>query len=359
MTTLTHLECLLCGARQSPESRPAPCPCGGRLAARYDLAAARESWNRDWIQNGPPTMWRYAPVLPVARPHWIVSLGEGLTPLVRTERLGSRRGWAELWIKDEGANPGGGAAAREFSCALSVCGEWGAAGLRAAPAVEEAVALAAYAAHAGVPLLLRMPDPVPAAVAAACRALGAKFEETAPPAEGWLDAGTELEPYRLEGVKTAGFELAEQLRWSLPEAIVCPGASGALAEGIWKAVLELETLGWVAARRPKVFAAGCGDGPQAALRAVEESGGAAVEVTPGDARRAALEAAKEEGILVSPGGGMALAAAFRLAAEGGFKAGDRVVVVNPASGLLFSEYFGGARPVGGEADKLGGLITPR
>ncbi len=358
MTTLTHLECTVCGARQSPGSRPAPCPCGGALAARYDLAAARESWNRDWIQNGPPTMWRYAPVLPVARPNWIVSLGEGLTPLVRAQRLGQRHGMAELWIKDEGANPGGGAAAREFSCLLSVCREWNVAGLRAAPAPEEAVAFAAYAAQAGMPAVLRLPDPVPAPVAAACRAMGAGFEETAPPAEGWLDLGVAEEPYRLEGAKTVGLELAEQLRWSLPEAIICPGGSGLLAAGVWKAALELETLGWVAPRRPKVFVAEAASLPPLVEAAVAESGGAVLEVAPGDARRAAMEAAAE-GILVSPGGGMALAAALRLAEVGRWKDGVRVAVVNPASGLLFAEYYGGGRLGGGEAEKLGGLITPR
>lgn len=357
MTTLSHLECAACGARQEARSRPAPCPCGGTLVARYDLAAARESWNRDWIQNGPPTMWRYAPVLPVALPNAIISLGEGLTPLVRAKRMGQRRGLAEFWIKDEGANPGGGSAAREFSCLLSVVAGWGVTGLQAAPGVEEAVALAAYAAQAGMPVVLRLTEPVPAAVATACRAMGARLVGTEIVPEGWLELGPSEDPFRLEGAKTVGLEMAEQLRWTLPEAIVCP-ARGSLAAGIWKAALELETLGWIAPRRPRIFVAG-GE-PLAALvrAAVSESGGAVLEVAPAEARRAATEAA-EEGILVSPGGGMALAAAFKLAEQGLWKEGERLAVVNPASGLLFSEYFGGGRSGGGEADKLGGLITPR
>lgn len=325
--------------------------------ARYDLAAARESWNRDWIQNGPPTMWRYAPVLPVALPNAIVSLGEGLTPLVRVKRTGQRHGLAELWIKDEGGNPGGGGAAREFSCLFSVMGGWDLPGLRDAPNPEEAVALAAYAAQAGMPVVLRLAGPAPAAVATACRAMGARLEDSAVVPPGWVDLGSPEKPFRLEGAKTVGLEMAEQLRWTLPEAVVCPGR-GLLAAGIWKAALELETLGWIAPRRPRIFVAG-GEPPEALVRAaVSESGGAVIEVGSGEARRAAMEAA-EEGILVSPGGGMALAAAFKLAEEGRWKEGERVVAVNPASGLLFSEYFGGVRCGGGEADKLGGLITPR
>lgn len=358
MTALTHLECAACGARSEVGQCPGQCSCGGTVVARYDLGLVRESWNRDWIPNGPPTQWRYAPLLPVARPGAIVSLGEGLTPLLRAARLGARYGFSELWIKDEGCNPAGTAAARGFSCALSMARELSIEGVAAAPQAEDAVALAAYAAQAGLRAWIRLPGAAPLKVRQACLALGARIAATPPGAGEWLDLNEFCEPFRLEGAKTAGWEVAEQFRWSLPEAIVCPPGSGLLVAGIWKAVKELEALGWVGPERPRLFAAGGDKLPPLPLRALEESGGRAVEATAAQAQQALRAAAAEEGVLLAPGGGAALAAAANLLGAGELAASDRVVVVNPASGLWFTEWTGW-EPQAPEAEKLGGLITPR
>ena len=150
MTTLTHLECSRCGSAYDPAAGRGLCACGGPLLARYDLDAARTGWSRDWIANAPATMWRYAPVLPVRKPPSIVSLGEGMTPLIHARRLGERLGAAGLWIKDEGLNPTGSLKARGFSCAVSMAVELGIPKVAVRSGGNAASALAAYAAAAAI-----------------------------------------------------------------------------------------------------------------------------------------------------------------------------------------------------------------
>jgi len=331
MPTLTHLECGRCRKAADAAAVASRCPCGGELLARYDLEAIRRSWSREWLGHAPATMWRYAPLLPVANPNSIVSLGEGMTPLVRARRLGAALGLKDLWIKDEGVNPAGSVEARGFSCAVSMAAEGGIREVSLSAAGDAACALAAYAAAAGVHAAIGFPRGVSQTSYVECLACGATVSPGAPAGGGG--------PYHLEGVKTVGCEIAEQFRWELPGAILAP--AGGILPAMEKAFDELEALTWISSKRPRLVAVEPGS-----LHEMLEAG---------------LELARTEGILPSPEGGACLAALRRLAAEGALDPEDRIVLLNPASGRQYAElYATRIRPTSlTEQDKLGGLITPR
>ncbi len=407
MTTVTHLECSRCGRSFEAGQVLNLCPCGGPLLVRYDLEKARKSWNRAWIPNGPSSMWRYQPVLPVRRPESIVSLGEGFTPLIRARRLGRRLGADNLWIKDEGVNPTGSFKARGLSCAVSMALELGIRKLAIPSAGNAASALAAYAAAAGLEAHIFMPRDVPQSNFIECMSFGARVtlvdglisdcarlvaERQA--AEGWFDVTTLKEPYRIEGKKTMGYEVAEQFRWELPEAIFYPTGGGVGLIGMWKAFAEMEAMGWISSRRPKMIAvqaAGC----QPVVRAFEEganacrffenaatlasglrvpkplgdflildairaSGGTAVAVEDDEILDAGIELAAAEGMFAAPEGAACVAALGRLLASGFLSPTDRIVIYNTGSGLKYLGAYSTRfpRPAGEEA-RLGGLITPR
>jgi len=370
------------------------CDCGGPLLARYDLDLARRSWSREWIKNGPPSMWRYAPVLPVRTLHAIASLGEGMTPLVSTRRLNQRLGVRQLWIKDEGQNPTGSIKARGFSCAVSMAVELGIRKAAVTGGGNAASTLAAYAAAAGIKAHVvltgeaRQPDFV------VCRAAGAQVEKNGGTPDGWFDMSA-LYAYRVEGSKTIGYEIAEQMDWRLPDAILCPTGSGAGVIGIWKAFEEMEALGWISGLRPKLVAVqaeGCCPvvrafevgaercepfenpatlaggirvpkpaGDFLILRALRESGGTAVAVSDAEMLDAGVELASLEGIFPSPEGAACVAALQKLLANGVLAAGERIVICNTGSGLKYFEAYSTRFPhrAISEEDKLGGLITPR
>src|SRR5271156_5293826 len=281
MTTVTHLECSVCSKLYEAGKLHNLCECGGPLLVRYDLEKARESWNRDTISNGPSSMWRYAPVLPVSKPSAIISLGEGMTPLIHTQRLGKRLGANDLWVKDEGINPTGSFKARGLSCAISMCVELGVGKVAIASAGNAGSALAAYAAAAGIEAHVFMPRDVPQSNYTECRAYGAhvtlidglisdcaRIITQRKDAEGWFDISTLKEPYRIEGKKTMGFEVAEQFGFALPGAIFYPTGGGVGMIGMWKAFAEMEALGWIGAQRPKMIAVQV-DGCQPVVRAFE------------------------------------------------------------------------------------------
>lgn len=408
MTTITHLECSVCG-RTHDAGRPQNlCDCGGPLLVRYDLEKVRQSWNRDWIASGPTTMWRYAPVLPVGKPASIVSLGEGMTPLIRTDRIGDRIGARDLWVKDEGINPTGSFKARGLSCAISMCVELGIKKVAIPSAGNAASAMAAYAAAAGMEAHIFMPRDVPQSNYIECKAFGAqvtlvdglisdcgRIVAERKDAEGWFDVSTLKEPYRIEGKKTMGYELAEQLRWQLPDALFYPAGGGVGLIGMWKAFAELEALGWISSKRPKMIvvqAAGCapvvraferGDrkaefwkdahtaasglrvpkplGDFLMLDAVRASLGTAIAVTDEEMLDAGMELGATEGIFAAPEGAACVAAARKLIESGFLKADERIVLYNTGAGLKYLEAYSTRFPrnAGGEADKLGGLITPR
>jgi threonine synthase len=408
MTSLTELECSVCGSRYDARQPHNLCSCGGPLMARYDLDLVRRSWSREWIQNGPPTMWRYAPVLPVAKPASIVSLGEGMTPLVRARRLGERIGARQLWIKDEGQNPTGSFKARGLACAISMAVELDIRKVAIPSAGNAASALAAYAAAAGIEAHIFMPRDVPQSNYIECKAFGARVTlvdgligdcarlvAEGAAREGWFDMSTLKEPYRVEGKKTMGYELAEQMNWQLPDAVFYPTGGGVGLIGMWKAFEEMEALGWILSRRPKMIAVQaegcqpvvrafetgaerCEAWPNAAtvasglrvpkplgdfliLRVLRASGGTAVAVSDAELLDAGVELASDEGIFAAPEGAACVAAARKLLASGFLKPDEQLVIYSTGAGLKYLEAYATRFPrhAASEQDKLGGLITPR
>lgn len=407
MTTITHLECSACGKRREAGQIHNLCECGGPLLVRYDLDKAKNNWSREAVKSGPNSMWRYAPVLP-ANEGSIVSLGEGMTPLLRTERLGRSLGANDLWVKDEGINPTGSFKARGLSCAISMCVELGVRKVAIPSAGNAASAMAAYAAAAGLEAHIFMPKDVPLANYIECKAFGAnvtlvdgligdcgKMVAARKDAEGWFDVSTLKEPYRIEGKKTMGYEVAEQLGWELPDAIFYPAGGGVGLIGMWKAFDEMQNMGWISPKRPKMIAvqaAGCApvvrafeQGQQKSefwenahtvasglrvpkalgdflmLDAIRKSGGTAIAVGDSDLLDASLELGAAEGIFAAPEGGACVAALRKLLANGFLKADERIVIYNTGAGLKYLEAFSTRFPrsTASEQDKLGGLITPR
>ena len=373
----------------------------------YDLPAVKSRWNKYDLANAPSSMWRYLPVLPAEEPD-VVSLGEGWTPLLRAEKLGAAIGLPNLWIKDEGQNPTDSFKARGLSCAITMAKKLGAGKLAIPSAGNAAGALAAYAARAGLEANIFMPQDVPQANFLECKAFGANVtlvdglisdcgrivgERKAK--EGWFEVSTLKEPYRIEGKKTMGYEVAEQFDWQVPDAILYPCGGGVGLIGMWKAFAELEELGWIGKKRPKMIsvqATGCAPitrafaqhaeasefwqnastvasglrvpkalGDFLVLRAVRDSGGTALSVTDADMMDAGIRLAETEGIFPAPEGGACVVAAERLRKEGFFGEQDRVVIYNTGSGYKYLEAYGARFPrrSSGEGDKLGGLITPR
>ncbi|HXE04677.1 MAG TPA: threonine synthase [Bryobacteraceae bacterium] len=401
------LSCSVCGRSYDPGRLQNLCECGGPLLVSYDLVTIRQEWSRSALGSAPTDMWRYDPVLPAGRAD-AISLGEGWTPLLRAPALGAAIGAHDIWLKDEGQNPTASFKARGMSVAVSVAKKLGATRLAAPSAGNAGGALAAYAAAAGVEAHIAMPADVPQANYLECKAAGAhvtlvngligecgRMIAERSQAAGWFEVGTLKEPYRIEGKKTMGYELAEQFDWELPDAILCPCGGGVGLIGIWKAFAELEELGWIGAKRPKMIAvqaAGCAPivrafaantlgsetwqnphtvasglrvpkalGDFLALQAIRESGGTAVAIDDADMLDAGLELASREGFFVAPEGGACVAAARELIASGFLKRDDRIVVLNTGSGLKYLEAYGTrfTRTIASEADKLGGLITPR
>lgn len=408
MNFVSHLECSVCGKRHQAGKVHALCECGGPLLVRYDLAKAKSAWNRDSLQSAPSSVWRYAPLLPVRKHDHIVSLGEGMTPLLKASRLGETIGAANLWVKDEGLNPTGSFKARGLSCAISMCVELGLRKVAIASAGNAGSALAAYAAAAGIDAHIFVPRDVPQSNYAECRAYGAhvtlvdglisdcaRIVAERTPAEGWFDISTLKEPYRIEGKKTMGYEVAEQFGWTLPDAIFYPTGGGVGLIGMWKAFDELEALGWIPSHRPKMIAVqavGCqpivrafenGESKSAfwedahtiaaglrvpkplgdalSLAAIRASNGTAIAVTDQELLDASIELASAMGVFPAPEGGACLAAATKLLAAGFLKQNDKILLYNTGTGLKYLEAFSTRFPRSllSEQDKLGGLITPR
>lgn len=408
MTTLSHLECSKCRKRFEAGQAYNLCDCGGPLLVRYDLEKARQNWSREWLMRAPSSMWRYAPVLPVSKPEAMVTLGEGFTPLVRARRLGAALGATQLWIKDEGVNPTGSFKARGLSCAISMCVELGVKKVAIPSAGNAASAMAAYAAAAGLEAHIFMPRDVPQSNYIECKSFGAhvtlvdglisdcgRIVAERKQAEGWFEVSTLKEPYRIEGKKTMGYEVAEQFQWNLPDVIFYPTGGGVGMIGMWKAFAEMEALGWISSKRPKMIAVqaeGCQpvvrayeQGAQASeffqnahtaasglrvpkplgdflvLDAVRESGGCAIAVSDEEMLDAGVQLASQEGIFSAPEGAACVAALGKLLSSGFLKPEEKIVIYNTGAGLKYLEAYSTRFPRygGTDADKLGGLITPR
>ncbi len=403
----TRLVCALCNRVFPPAEPLSFCPCAGPLLVEYDFSAIRRYWGKESLPGSTATLWRYAPVLPAAADE-AVTLGEGWTTLRQANKLGSEFGLSDLWIKDESGNPTASFKARGFSAAVTMAKKFGLRKLVISSAGNAASALAAYAASADLEAHIFMPDDALQSNFIECSACGAhitlvdglisdchRVVAQRKQQEGWFEVNAFQEPYRIEGEKTIGYELAEQFDWRLPDAIVYPCGSGSGFVALWKAFSELQALGWIGSKRPKmvaVQAAGCApivrafeqrsqasdfwndahtvaaglrvsksSGDFLVLRAIYESGGAAVAVPDEDMLDAALLLAKSEGLLAAPETGACVAALKSLFNNSFIKPHEKIVIVNTASGLRYLETYSTrlARNALTQHEKLGGLITPR
>jgi threonine synthase len=388
MMYLTHLECADCTAAYDASIEQHRCNCGGILLARYDLARLTREVPREQIaaRSWSAGLWRYAEVLPVERPEDRVTLGEGATPLLPVAWLSVELG-AEVWLKDEGLNPTGTFKARGAAVGISRAKQLGATTVALPTAGNAGAAWAAYGARAGLQVVVAMPNDAPMLTQQEVRLYGAQLhlvEGTIADAGAWLNrwsaevrsngynASTFKEPYRLEGKKTLGLEIAEQLGWRAPDVILYPTGGGVGLIGLWKAFAELRALGWLDDGQPvprlvAVQAAGCAPvvraweagetattfwegaqtiaaglrvpGPLAGalmLRILRETQGTALAIGD-DEIRAALGELARAGLWVSPEGAALLPAARRLRAQGWIQDGKRVVLLNTGSGLVYPD----------------------
>ena len=407
MGTASQLVCSRCDKAIAANQVANLCSCGGPLLVQYDLAVVRSKWRKSDLVGAPTSMWRYAPVLP-AELSEAVTLDEGWTPLVRAKALEKHIGAHNLWIKDEGRNPTDSFKARGLACAVTMAKKLGVRKLAIPSAGNAASALAAYAAAAGLEAHIFMPRDVPQANYVECKSFGAnvtlvdglisdcgRIVAERKDREGWYDVSTLKEPYRIEGKKTMGYEVAEQFDWVVPDAILYPCGGGVGLIGMWKAFAELQELGWIGPERPKMIsvqAEGCEPitrafqqnatssdfwpdahtvasglrvpkalGDFLVLKAIRESSGIAVSVSDDEMLDCGLALARTEGIFPAPEGGACIAAVKSLFKTGFLKPDDRVVIFNTGSGLKYLEAYSTRFPrhTMSEQDKLGGLITPR
>ncbi len=382
---LTNLECTNCGATYSAEELHTTCTaCGKVLFARYDLEAVKRELKPDMLLQRPPTMWRWVELMPVRDQANIVTLGEGGTPLLPAKGIEAALGAKSVFVKEEGLNPTGSFKARGLSAAVSRAKELGVTKFAIPSAGNAASALAAYAAKAGIEAWIFMPADTPDAMKNESKVYGAHVElvdglisdagrivRERTEAEGWFDVSTLREPYRAEGKKTMGLELAEQFEWRLPEVIVYPTGGGTGIVGMWKAFEELEALGWIGPERPRIISVQA-DGCAPIVRAFEagvreaepwqnahtiapgirvpsaiadylildeirESGGVAVSVSDEDILKAMSEMARLEGIFAAPEGAAGYAGYKKLLAEGRLDPAESTVLFNTGSGLKTHE----------------------
>src|SRR5437868_9254218 len=378
---VTHLECGACGLSHEARRLHNLCTeCGKPLLVRYDLKRAAQSLTKESLSGRRADLWRYREVLPVEHEEHIVSLGEGWTPLLPAPRLAARVGLKQLYIKDESQQPTQSFKARGMAAAVSMALELGARKLAVPSAGNAAGALAAYAARAGLEAHIFMPKDTPRANVIECEQTGARVTlldglitdcgaevGRRKEAEGWFDVSTLKEPYRIEGKKTMGYELGEQFNWELPDVIIYPTGGGTGLIGMWKAFDEMEQMGWIGRKRPRmvtVQASGCApivrafeEGKRFAdefpnaqttasglrvpraigdfliLDALRASGGTAIAVTDDELIEATKEIGSAEGIFCAPEGAACLPALRKLMNDGLVKPDERVVLFNTGSGV--------------------------
>jgi threonine synthase len=383
---VSHLHCSACDKKYPPNQLYNLCACGKPLLVAYDLGAAATTFTKQSLHGRVPTLWRYQEVLPVEHLHNRVSLGEGMTPLHKAERLGKKYGVRQLFIKDESLNPTASFKARGMAVAVSMAKELGVKKVAAPSAGNAAGALAAYAALAGMDAFIFVPRDTPKVNIIECQSLGAhvtlvdglitdcgRIVAERKDAEGWFDVSTLKEPYRIEGKKTMGYELAEQMSWQLPDVILYPTGGGTGLIGMWKAFDEMEQLGWISGKRPRmvvVQAEGCApiveafrknlkagveiENPRTVasglrvpkaigdfimLEILRKSGGIAVAVTDDELIAGAREIGAAEGIFAAPEGGALLPAFKRLVRTGEIYKDESVVLFNTGAGIKYLEAF--------------------
>src|SRR5215813_8689850 len=384
---VTYLKCSKTGKTYEPNKLYNLSDAGKPLLVRYDLERAAKVLTKDNLKRRVSSLWRYREVLPVVNDENIVTLGEGWTPLLHARRLGEELGLPELFIKDESPNPTGSFKARGLGVAISMAKELGVRKVAIPTAGNAGGAMAAYAAAAGIEAYVFMPRDTPAANRIECERLGARVtlidglitdcgaevarrKET----EGWFDVSTLKEPYRIEGKKTMGYELAEQFDWELPDVIFYPTGGGTGLVGMWKAFDEMEEMGWIGSKRPRMFsaqAAGCAPivrafdngwdeapefenahtaasglrvpraiGDFIMLDILRKSGGGAVAVTDEEMIADTRVVGAAEGLFCAPEGAACLSALRKVLSTGSVTNTDRLVLFNTGTGVKYLEAYG-------------------
>jgi threonine synthase len=384
---VTHLHCSACEKQFEPNKLYNLCDhCGLPLLVAYDLQESSKTLTKDTLKNRNSTLWRYEEVLPVVNRSNQVSLGEGWTPLHHAQTLGEKYDLPNLFIKDEGMNPTQSFKARGMTMAVSMARELGVKKVAVPSAGNAAGALSAYAALAGMEAFIFVPQDTPIACVIECKALGAnvtlvdglitdcgKIVAERKEKEGWFDVSTLKEPYRIEGKKTMGYELAEQMNWELPDVIFYPTGGGTGLIGMWKAFDEMEEMGWIGSHRPRMVSVqseGCSPivdafhqglkngaeienahtvasglrvpkaiGDFIMLDILRKSGGTAVAVSDEDLVRDSVEIGTEEGIFAAPEGGALLVALKKLLETGEVQHAEKIVLFNTGSGIKYLEAF--------------------
>ncbi len=383
----SHLECTRCGKEHDSNSVQTVCrDCAGVLFARYRLDDATKHLSKQILHSRVKSMWRYRELLPVKDESNVVTLGEGFTPILQLKKAGASTALKRLFMKDDGLIPTGTFKARGMASAISKCKELGVGKVSVATAGNAGAAMSAYAARAGMQAYVFMPIETPAPIRLECEVFGAHVTlvdgsisdaggaiEQERVKNGWMDLSTMKEPYRVEGKKTMGFEIAEQFDWALPDVIVYPTGGGTGIVGMWKAFEELEKLGWISGKKPRLVSvqpSGCApvvrameEGKEACepwenphtiagglqvpkaygdyliLRALRNSHGTAVSVSDGEISRGMKELAKEEGVWICPEGAATYASLPRLRESGFLERDENVLLYNTGLGLLYPELL--------------------
>ncbi|MHB1430711.1 MAG: threonine synthase [Streptosporangiaceae bacterium] len=381
---LSFLECSRCQEKYDAHVPQSVCACGSPLLARYDLPGIAQNVDKEVFRDREPTLWRYHELLPVQSPEMVISLGEGMTPLLRLPRMGAAVGLRNLLMKDEGLLPTGTFKARGAAVGVSRAKELGIPAIAMPTNGNAGAAWAIYAARAGIQATIVMPVDAPEITRAECAISGArlylvdgligdagKIVASGVSNQGYTDVSTLREPYRLEGKKTMGLELYEQLGWRVPDVILYPTGGGVGIIGIYKALLECQAAGWLPDELPRlvaVQATGCAPivraweegaaesrawedastvafgitvpkplGDRLILEAVRRTGGCAVAVRDEDTLVAQARLAAEEGTFICPEGAACFAAAEQLTKSGWIGADEEVVVFNTGTGIKYPE----------------------
>jgi threonine synthase len=380
MSYLSHLECSECGQTYTAHELHNLCvKCGAPLWVRYDLDRARRELDRDRFAPRLASLWRWAELLPIDDLTERIDLGEGGTPLLRVDRLATQLGLADVWLKDEGRNPTGSFKARGMALAVTRAKTLGVKAFVVPTAGNAGGAAAAYVTRAGLTIHVYMPKDAPPANIDECRAAGAdvhlidglindagRIAAADAKEHGWFDLATLKEPYRIEGKKTMGYEIAQDLQWELPDVIVYPAGGGTGLIGIWKAFEEMAALGWIGSKRPRMVAvqpSGCQPivtafaanqatcelhqnahtiaaglrvpkplGDRMILRAIRASAGTAIAVSDDDIVTMTKAVLRVEGISLAFEGAATLVAARELRDRGWLKPQEKIVCLNTGAG---------------------------
>ncbi|MEG6616827.1 threonine synthase [Peptococcaceae bacterium 1198_IL3148] len=392
MSYVTHLECAKCGKHYNSEEVHQLCECGGPLVVQYDLESIRKNFHKEDLKDREPSLWRYWELLPVKDKKNMVSLGEGMTPMIKMEKAGPDIGLNNLYLKDEGIIPSGTFKSRGATVGVSRAKELGIKTLAMPTNGNAGAAWSTYGARAGIKSVIVMPEDAPEITRNECAITGAdlylvnglisdagKIVARAVKKYGWFDVSTLKEPYRIEGKKTMGLEIAEQFNWQVPDVILYPTGGGVGIIGIYKALKELQAIGWIGEKMPRlvaVQATGCAPivkawqekkaesefwnnastcafgitvpkalGDFMVLDAIYKTDGCAIAISDEDLLQAQAELAAKEGAFVCPEGASLYAAAKQLKADGWLKADEKVVLLNTGTGLKYPETVNVEVPV--------------